>query len=110
MVVHILFEMPEEGSGTRMGTEVLAHDVSSSILPVVSASGPDHGTAHHRPTFLGRSVHRDRGGCQTGRATVQHRRPGSHCVPGRMGVPHAHAACACRHASGRYVLPEPRFH
>lgn len=109
-MVHILFEMPEEGSGTRMGAEVLAHDVSPSVLSVVPARGPDHGTAHHRPAVLGRSVRRDRDGRSAGRATVQHRRSGGFRVPGWMGVSHAHVACARRHATGRHVLPEPRSH
>jgi len=102
--------MSPEGSGTRMGAQVLAIDVSPSVLSVVPARGPHPGAARHRAAVLGRSVRRDRRGRQAGRATVQHRRAGRLRVPGRMVVPHAHAARARRHAPGRHGLQERRPH
>lgn len=102
--------MPSEGSGTRMGAQVLALVVSPSVLSVVPARGTDPVAARYRAAVLGRSVRRDRGGRQTGGTTVQHRRAGRLRLLGRMVVPHAHVTRARRHAIGRHVLQEPRRH
>jgi hypothetical protein len=110
LVVHILSEMPSEGSGARMGAGMLAEDVPASVLPVVPARGPDPRTARHRRALLGRGADRNGLGRQTGRTTVQHRRAGGVRVPGRMGVPHAHLARTRRHAPGRHRLQERRSH
>lgn len=102
--------MPPEGSGTRLGAQVLVVDVPASVLSVVQARGPDPGATPYRDAVLGRGVRRDRRRRQAGRAAVQHRRAGRLRVPGRMVVPHAHAARARRHAPRWHVLQEPRHH
>lgn len=110
MVVHILFEMPQEGSWSRMGAQLLVRDVSSPVLPVVPARSPDPGSAHNRVTVLGRSFSRDGQWRETGRANVQHCRAGGFRILGRMGFSHAHVARTRRHALGRHSLPEHRTH
>lgn len=110
LVVHIVSEMPAEGSGSRMGAGMLAKDLPASVLSVIPACGPAYGSAHHRRSVLGRSAGRDGTGRQTGRAAVQHRYASGVRVPWRMGVPHAYLARSRRHAPGRHGLQERRSH
>lgn len=110
MVVRVLPEVPEEGGGTGMGAQTLVQDVPVSVLAVVSARSPHTGAARHRAVTVGRRGRHNGTGRQAGRAAVQHRRPGRVRVPGRMDVPHAYPAGARRHAAGRHVLSERRFH
>lgn len=93
-----------------MGAGVLVEDVPTSILPFVSARGPDPCTTRHCHAVLGCGAGRDGCGRQAGWAAVQHRRASGVCVSRWMGVPHAHLARTCWNASGRDRLQERRSH
>jgi len=93
-----------------MGARMLAEDVPTSVLPFVPARGPDSGATRHRRAVLGCGAGRDGCGGQTGRAVIQHRRASGVCLPGWMGVSHAHLARTRWYASGWSCLQERRPH
>lgn len=110
LVVYILSEMPSEGSGTWMGARMLVEDVPTPVLPFISARGSNPGATRHCHAVLGCGAGRGGFGRQTRRAVVQYSRASGVCVPGWMGVSHAHLARTRWNASGRNCLQERRSH